>query len=133
MVLNGDCQYHTHHYPKQGIELMKKGSFVNAFDLENHRSCPVIATSYHHFFVFGPVAHDGTSLKRGVYISADAVPCLGTELTVQHFEKILRVDDEHLPIAKKRAFSSLRVGQILIDQIRKIFSTQNGNFAFVLH
>ena len=107
--------------------------FIDAFQLENHRPRAVVATGYHDFFIVGPAAHDGASLKRGIYIPADAIPRLGTEPAMKHAEESLVVDEEFLPFLEIRAFPRIRVGQIAIGQILEQFPSEHGNPAFVVY
>lgn len=106
---------------------------INPFQLEDDRTCTVVAARYHYLFVIRPAAHNRTALQSGVNITADAVPRLGTERAVQHTEIIVTVHDNLLSLTEERARPRFRVCQILALQVLITLPFQDRNLTLVFH
>jgi hypothetical protein len=106
---------------------------VNALQFENDWPCAIVATGDHDFLIVSPATHDGTTLKSGIDIAADAVPRFGTEFPVYHPEKIGAINQKLLAFRKIRTLTGLGVGEVLIGQILVKLSTNYRDFAFMYH
>ena len=62
---------------------------VNTLDFKDDRPCSIIAARDHHSVIISPTLHDRSTLKRGVDISADCIPCLPTELAIHQVVEII--------------------------------------------
>lgn len=107
--------------------------FIYPLQLKDDGARAIVAAGYHHLFVVRPALHDGAALQCRVDVAADAIPCFGTECSVQHAEEIVVVYYDFLPFTEIGAWSRLGVCQIFCLQILVTLPFQDGNLTFVFH
>ena len=98
---------------------------IDALDLKDHRTGPVIAAGDHHAVIVCPAMHDGAALKRGIDIAADGIPCLAAEIPVHEMIKVVLLgrapQDKGVARLEERSGTGHRIGQVLLLKIRKTF------------
>lgn len=110
---------------------------VNALDLEDDRSRPIITAGDHDLVIIRPALHDRSTLQHRINIAADCVPGLATEFAIHQVVKIIllrcALQYEFVTHVEEGTGAGLGIGQILLLIIGKTLLFQNGDLTFVLY